>query len=67
MSSWTTSFCKAGELKEYPRLVLIQLPQSYEPCALPMRHAGKTVVALIILGRADHMPAVGFDPTSSPL
>ena len=44
----TTSFCKAGEWKEYRRQVLILLPRSYEPRALPMRHAGKTVCALIV-------------------
>ena len=37
----TVRFCKTNEVKEYPRLVLIQLPQGYEPCALPMRHAGE--------------------------
>ena len=35
------STIKRPEVKEYPRLVLIQLPQGYEPCALPMRHAGE--------------------------
>ena len=40
------SFLKNNQRGEYPRLVLIQLPQGYEPCALPMRYAGKVLPCL---------------------
>ena len=39
VGAWTAEFCKESE--KYPRQVLILLPQGYEPCALPMRHAGE--------------------------
>ena len=49
----------------YRQQVSILCPRGYEPRALPLRHAGETV--LLYCGRADLVPAVGFDPTSSPL
>ena len=42
-SSLTVGFCKANKLNECRRYVLIVCPRSYEPRALPLRHAGEGV------------------------
>jgi hypothetical protein len=44
--------------KKYGKLDSNQRPRGYEPRALPLRHPRKHVMLL---------PAVGFDPTTSPL